>query len=522
MERFLTEEDIEMFNAYAREYQEIAPYSNYLRDWWPQGNLELAQKLLKGRTILEKEISVELSGKLKERMYLEFLGKHEDFKQTLWYRIICKEDFILEQASLSTLHYALWDINNMYSNTIMDYFDIENSNTYTFVHKPTNKKMKITFKKTKLGKIFNFIVKQINDPELAAQYEAFRIDLSKLIQQKEFKGTLCLSVHPLDYATMSDNMENWTSCMSWNDNGCYRAGTLEMMASPIVLVGYIKSKTHTIEFGKYQWNSKIWRSLFIVNENIITEVKSYPFYNEAISKAAIEWIAELAGPKFSEAPLLESKEEDMDGDDHSLIFANSKKGIRLPTIYFATNRMYNDMALQRHYYAKASLDFILESNEFPFYTIEYGEIAPCLECGKEIELGGQLLCGDCGDYLKCSKCGEYLDPNGDNIFYGEDSTPYCEDCWEEITERCQWCEEYIETDRLETITYTKDEIKLTTEVCPYCIRSLLSRKIINDDYEVQTEYILADDFKYLFENALENIFTAKEEEKFLKSLTFEN
>lgn len=522
MERFLTKEDIDMFNAYAEEYQEITPYPNFLRDWWPQGNLELAQKLLKGRTILEKEVTAELSGKLREKMYNAFLREHQDFKEAIWYYMRCKEDFILEQSSMMTFHYALWEADSLYSNTLIDYFDIENSSTCTLIYKPTNKKMKITFKKTRLGKIFNFIVNQINKPELTAQYEAFRIDLSKIIQQKEFKGTLCLSVHPLDYITMSDNMENWSSCMSWYENGCYRAGTLEMMASPIVLVGYIKSKNHTIEFGKYQWNSKIWRSLFIVNENIITEVKSYPFYNGAISKAAIEWIAELAGPKFSEAPLLESTEEDMDGDDHCLIFANNKKDIYLPKIYFTTNRMYNDMALQRHYYAKASLDFISKSNEYPNYVIQYGEVAPCLECGEEIALSGQLLCGECGNYLKCSKCGEYLDPERDDICYGEDGTPYCDCCWEEISDRCQWCEDYVETDRLETVTYTKDEIKLTASVCLHCIRRLLFRNIINEDYEVQIEHILKDNFKYLFENALGNLFTTTEEEEFLESLTFEN
>ena len=73
-------------------------------------------------------------------------------------------------------------------------------------------------------------------------YEDFRLAHSRVLNDKKVSGTLCLSIHPMDYMTMSDNESGWESCMNWQNNGCYRQGTVEMMNSPMVVVGYLKAK----------------------------------------------------------------------------------------------------------------------------------------------------------------------------------------------------------------------------------------------------------------------------------------
>ena len=84
---------------------------------------------------------------------------------------------------------------------------------------------------------------------------------------------LTLSIHPLDYITMSDNECNWSSCMSWRNEGDYHAGTIEMMNSTCVVVAYIAQNNETLENG---WNSKRWRQLFVIHPTCIIASCPYP------------------------------------------------------------------------------------------------------------------------------------------------------------------------------------------------------------------------------------------------------
>lgn len=53
-------------------------------------------------------------------------------------------------------------------------------------------------------------------------FEEFRIAHSQILNQKYLKGDFSISIHPLDYMTMSDNECGWESCMSWRNFGGYR------------------------------------------------------------------------------------------------------------------------------------------------------------------------------------------------------------------------------------------------------------------------------------------------------------
>ena len=120
---------------------------------------------------------------------------------------------------------------------------------------------------------------------------------SRILNQKYMDGELCLSIHPLDYMTMSDNDNNWDSCMKWNGVGDYRCGTVECMNAPNVLIAYLHNPDHPMNpftFKDWKWNSKKWRELFIVNEEVISEVKGYCFQDESLTNTILMWIKELA------------------------------------------------------------------------------------------------------------------------------------------------------------------------------------------------------------------------------------
>ena len=83
---------------------------------------------------------------------------------------------------------------------------------------------------TKPMRALGKLVKMFNLNEKA--FEGFRLEHSRILNTKSIAGTLCLSIHPLDYMTMSMNQESWTSCMNWGEPGGYRGGTIEVMNSP--------------------------------------------------------------------------------------------------------------------------------------------------------------------------------------------------------------------------------------------------------------------------------------------------
>lgn len=517
MRNYLNQLEINAFNAYAEHTQNITPREDYLEKAWFPHKQDLI-KLLQNNLILEKEISVEMTKVLRAKVYKQFIQDIHTFKQNIWYILQMTEEFSSSEITSYKFYYCLFDEETIFNNTMPKKYSLKE---LTLTHIATGKKLKIEIGKTKLARIFNFIVKYANytpsygDPSLAAQYEDFRLKQSKLIQHNKFTGTMCLSVHPLDFATMSDNEESWTSCMSWRESGCYRAGTLEMMTSPIVLLAYIKSNNNTIHFegddgAEYSWNSKIWRTLIIVNENIITEVKSYPFYDSNLSKAAIEWVAELSGSSF-DTPLLSNEEYQ---GDHSLTFENVK-----PKFIFSTNLMYNDVGYQSYYFAKLSKEFY-EEMEYPRYYIDYGDQVYCLKCGQEMDITHGLVCNECGDYPHCSCCGETLDTNRDDLYYSAEGNVYCTSCWENNSSRCGWCEEwYLNEDTCE-ISFTHKDETLYVKMCKDCYESMVRNgRIVGD--EVNPKAMSMEDFKELFREELEDLFNTQDEiEEYLSDIEF--
>lgn len=138
-------------------------------------------------------------------------------------------------------------------------------------------------------KILHKIVVKFGGEYQEELYENFRNWHSRLLNQSYLDGTLSLSIHPLDFMTMSDNGGSWSSCMRWASSedggpGDYRMGTVECMNSPYIIVAYLHNPNKKYDFWQnwrndevYSWNKKKWRELFIVQDGIISEIKGYPF-----------------------------------------------------------------------------------------------------------------------------------------------------------------------------------------------------------------------------------------------------
>ena len=91
---------------------------------------------------------------------------------------------------------------------------------------------------------------------------------SMIIQENKIEGTLCLSVHPLDYLSSSENNHNWRSCHALD--GEYRSGNLSYMQDKSTVVCYLRSDRmeRLPNFPpEVPWNSKKWRVLLFFSES---------------------------------------------------------------------------------------------------------------------------------------------------------------------------------------------------------------------------------------------------------------
>lgn len=261
--------------------------------------------------------------------------------------------------------------------------------------------------------------------------DGFQTEVSQVLNQKKLKGTMTLSIHPLDYMTMSDNECGWSSCMSWQDEGCYRRGTVEMMNSHNVLVAFLSSDDPMMLRDKmgdrHPWNSKKWRELFIVTPQVITGVKGYPYQNDDLVKSVNSWIKELAetnlGWKYcdSNTPYQHRSNFSYQGTDDK---AHDMK------LSFETYTMYNDFgSIDRHWCIMG------EENEIDSDAIyvNYSGDEICMQCGNftsDFDGEGALVCMDCdGCYNTCDECGCRM--SEDDTFM-LDGYYYCESCYNDL------------------------------------------------------------------------------------------
>lgn len=279
----------------------------------------------------------------------------------------------------------------------------------------------------KAAKTICKIAKEMGENE--NDIENFRQAHSQALNQKRIKGTLCLSIHPMDYITMSDNNLGWGSCMSWTEedsSGDYRIGTVEMMNSPYAVVAYIKDEKDA-DFWNATWNNKKWRQLIMITPEMIIGNRQYPYENDEIQTNALTWMKELASKSLNYGPY----------QDHPVIVRNCEDNTFQDTKIFIRlwfDLMYNDLYDNR-------LAFISESiKEHSNYEINYSGPAVCISCGEEITYCNDTrsLCGPCcSNEVKCECCGEYIYRH--NAYFDICGNAYCDYCWNEEMEVCDRC-----------------------------------------------------------------------------------
>ena len=320
-------------------------------------------------------------------------------------------------------------------------------------------------------------------------FEDFRIKHSQYLNQKSLHGTLCLSIHPLDYMTMSDNNCDWDSCMSWSNEGSYRQGTVEMMNSKNVIVAYLKSSEdmpiyYIDESGDYNrakgyWSNKKWRQLFVVDENVISGIKAYPYPNNYLTTEVVNWLLELTDKnlnwKYEEPVWYNYRINDI--NNHFVTKEENPEDRVEYNLDFITGNMYNDFgATECGHYTAIKKDMMKEDLVAKWngrYVLEvcYSGESQCMVCGRsddDFANESCLACYYCQSFSCCECCGEY-----DSELYEIDGELLCSNCWDDRVYTCEECEDEHLKENLEILQIIP---RLTEADKEYISEIPLSRK----------------------------------------------
>lgn len=310
--------------------------------------------------------------------------------------------------------------------------------------------------------------------------EDFRIGHSMVLNDKSLVGDLCLSIHPLDFMTMSDNDCDWDSCMAWSTyKGEYRQGTVEMMNSPYIVMAYLANPTPmTLETG-FEWSNKQWRQLMVVTDEILMGIKSYPYNNDQITEAALTWLKELSGKNFakSSCAIIPFR---------SYTYPQIDKNIR---IEFEMHHMYSDITSNGHM-GFINLD-LSNSNQDTLYYCLSGE-TECLACGEDCSgyYDGDfstefIACADCLDVVKCWDCGDWMYKNNAVLI---DDNYYCECCAENYIQTCPWCGDRIDSrDQLVELDVILGKSHYYRTMCRNCFEDITDN--FDEEDEEEKKYL---------------------------------
>lgn len=360
------------------------------------------------------------------------------------------------------------------SNGYFEYCSIINNLTYidTFINHKLSKKIDVnethfhlnekwTKAIYKLVKILPFPADTYN--KIIKLIEDLRIDYSMAKQRAATdKYTLVFSIHPMDYFTMSDNNCNWNSCMSWDHNGDYHAGTVEMCNSPTAIVVYIEGGNPLPS-----WNSKAWRELFIIDKSATLNVYPYPYANKEYERQAFKIIRKLAkenlGWEYSNDKL----------DENYKFLAD-------------TDYMYNDIEQKGGQTIYPSLDILnnLDEKYFINNPITFSGESVCVMCGKHsIYSADAHLCEEC--LIKtsnipigyCYNCGTSIYEDDCYIISESTNHCFCEHCMNDCSIFCDKCGLKVIIDDTITIIDSKDNSSYL-DICPDCFHEYEAKGIV--------------------------------------------
>lgn len=424
----LTAQDKEYITEYIEKWGGInspiklkAPLDYILREW--NKSKQTLFNIFGEKLMLEKEIQVEDGDNKKIREinnYLNSINPGTDFINSV--RKLFTFNGTYFEDTYAT--YNLTQAKQLFTNRVAEEFSYRNKD---------NKVIKVP-EGAKVMRVLQKIAKEFDLPD----FEIFRNHISRITEIRKSKIKFTLSIHPLDYMTMSDNANGWESCMNWTQGpGSYRAGTIEMMNSPVIVVAYITTKPYYPANTSIEWTSKSWRELIIVHPNTICSVKSYPYYNISFDKALVNWLADLVEEKTEWRYNRKKPQESLESCSYIEAWQDKEDKDNHFLLNFETNEMYNDFGNTDNY---GIFSINPPDNKYRIFAINYSGLMTCMCCGESNYCSDDtevVICENCELPTYCYCCGERVNAND---IIEVDGEWVCEDCYNDL-HRCMCCED---------------------------------------------------------------------------------
>ena len=295
---------------------------------------------------------------------------------------------------------------------------------YIAYHPTTGKKIKIQKGSKPMRVLKNFISDAKVLDEIQTAY-------SRVMNTKTIKGVLCLSIHPLDYLTVSVNKSNWSSCYNTLDAGAWCASTLSLISSPNTMVAYLKADKDA-DYNGIEWNNKRWRMYVSLNHNneLVHCGRQYPYSSEALLAETVMMTGELTGREYSNGECESGR-----------------------VIIETPDNMYNDADCSGDLTTFITKDWKEEDEVIQISDI--GSVCPI--CGDHYhDTEFSITCNSCYKGERCEDCGCAM--NEDNSYWIESmGIRVCECCVEDHYSWCEHCDEYHHND---------NTMRIFTEVRP--------------------------------------------------------
>lgn len=302
----------------------------------------------------------------------------------------------------------------------------------------------------------------------AVKLEKIQNEASMIIQENKISGTLCLSVHPLDFLSSSENCHNWHSCHALD--GDYRAGNLAYMVDKSTFMCYIRGdKEEKLPWfpETVLWNSKKWRMLMFMSRrwDMLFAGRQYPFD----SGSALDFLRDNvlttvnmgSWTKFSDSLITQYSNnvgQHFSFPSYIPTGCGLEKLSDVVTSYAedgAEPIFFNDLLLSSCYTPKYAYKVNpfwggIDTENKP--RVEIGGPVMCCNCGNHpIETGRVMLCPDCDDsyyedddddVVSCACCGRTV--YYDEAFYLDRYDEYiCHHCYEREVGECEDCGEAL-------------------------------------------------------------------------------
>lgn len=144
-------------------------------------------------------------------------------------------------------------------------------------------------------KLIQRICKKMNYPYME-EIQEWMNQINHIREEQEWITNLVISIHPIDFMSMSDNTCNWRSCFHWINTdspnktyggGGYSTSPIELMNSNVAAILYLEHPTKKYVLNNYEIPNKMQRQVVYIHKDILCLGKTYPGYGSVSTESSI-------------------------------------------------------------------------------------------------------------------------------------------------------------------------------------------------------------------------------------------